>query len=93
VFDACSNNCAGHKHILIIANYCIYDRSGWMVPIAINSGILTELYNYGITKEQLSNLKALADYMGAKYYKPHGKLVLEISDEQLKAYFGENNEQ
>jgi hypothetical protein len=31
--------------------------------------------------------------MGAKYYKPHGKLVLEISDEQLKAYFGENNEQ
>jgi hypothetical protein len=53
-----------------------------MVPIAINSGILTELYNYGITKEQLSNLKALADCIGAKYYKPHGKLVLEISDEQ-----------
>jgi hypothetical protein len=61
--------------------------------IVINSGILTELYSYGITKEQLPNLKALADYMGSGYHKSHGRMVLEISDEQLKTYFAEDDEQ
>jgi hypothetical protein len=56
--------------------------------IAINSGILTELYKYGITKEQLSNLKALADCMKAKYCKSHGKIVLEINEKELEGYFG-----
>jgi hypothetical protein len=46
---------------------------------AIDTGILSELYNYGITKEQLSNLKALADYMGAKFHKSDGKMIVEIT--------------
>jgi hypothetical protein len=53
--------------------------------LTINVGILNELYRYGITKEQLSNLKALADYIGGKYHPSHGKMVVEISEEQLKA--------
>jgi hypothetical protein len=59
---------------------------------AIDTGILSELYNYGITKEQLSNLKALADYMGAKYHKSDGKMIVEITNEQFKAYFVEEDE-
>ncbi len=53
----------------------------------INSGILAELCNYGITKEQLPNLKALADYMHATYHKSNGKMVLQIHEKELKAYF------
>ena len=60
--------------------------------IAIDTGILSELYRYGITKEQLSNLKALADYMGAKYHKSDGKMIVEITNEQLRMYFGEEEE-
>jgi hypothetical protein len=41
--------------------------------------IIKELYKYGITKEQLPNLKALADHIGGKYHKSDGKMVLEVS--------------
>jgi hypothetical protein len=57
--------------------------------IAIDTGILSELYEYGITKEQLSNLKALADYMGGLWKRTDGKTVIEISNNQLRSYFGE----
>ncbi len=57
--------------------------------IAIYTGILKELYEYGVTTEQLSNLKALADYMCAKHHQSHGKNVVEISIGQLEDYFGE----
>jgi len=57
--------------------------------ITIDTGILNELYDYGITKEQLSNLKALADYMGGKYHQSYGKNVIEISNSQLSVYFEE----
>jgi hypothetical protein len=57
--------------------------------IAINSVIIKELYKYGITKEQLPNLKALADHVGGKYHKSDGKMVLEISQKELEVYFEE----
>ena len=60
--------------------------------IAINTGIIKELYEYGITKEQLSNLKALADYMSAKHRKSDGKNVIEISQKQSEIYFGERED-
>ena len=57
--------------------------------IAIGSGILSEIYKYGVSKEQLSNLKALADYMGGKHHKSDGKNVIEISINGLCTYFEE----
>ena len=53
----------------------------------INTEIITELYNYGISKEQLPTLKALADYMGAKCRQSHGKWVIDITTADLDAYF------
>jgi hypothetical protein len=35
--------------------------------IIINTGIISELYKYGVTKEQLPNLKALADDLNGMY--------------------------
>jgi len=57
--------------------------------IAIDTGILGELYEYGITKEQLSNLKALADYIGASWKRTNGKTIIEVSNKQLEDYFGD----
>jgi hypothetical protein len=57
--------------------------------IAVDTGILTELYKYEITKEQLSNLKALADYMGGSWKRSDSKTIIEISNKQLRSYFGE----
>jgi len=61
--------------------------------IAIDTGILSELYSYGITKEQLSNLKALADYMSTKYRKSDGKMIIEITNKQLRMYLGEEEDE
>jgi len=58
--------------------------------ITIDTGILSELYEYGITKEQLSNLKALADYMGGRWHRTDGKTIVEVSKNQLETYFEEN---
>jgi len=57
--------------------------------IAVYTGIVKELQEYGATREQLSNLRALADYMGARHHQSHGKNVAEVSVQQLKRYFGE----
>ena len=40
--------------------------------IIINRGILEELYKFGVTRDQLPNLRALADYFGVNYYKRNG---------------------
>jgi hypothetical protein len=48
---------------------------------------LTELYNHGITKDQLPNLRALADYMKADFKKSDGNKVVKASKAQLAAYF------
>lgn len=59
---------------------------------AIHSGIVKELYKYGVTKEQLANLKAFADYLGGKYHKSHGYMAVEVSLGQLETYFGEKTD-
>lgn len=55
--------------------------------IIIYRGILVELYKYGVTNDQLPNLKALADYMGASYRKSHGNKVVVCTGAQLEEYF------
>jgi len=53
----------------------------------ISKGILTELYSHGVTRDQLPNLKALADYMKSDYRKSDGKMVVAATTAQLTAYF------
>ena len=60
--------------------------------LIIYKGILAELYNYGVTRDQLPNLKALADYMKADYRKIGGKMVVAVDIARLTAYFDEINE-
>jgi hypothetical protein len=55
--------------------------------IIIYRGILVELYKYGVTNDQLPNLKALADYIGASYRKSHGNKVVVCTGAQLAEYF------
>ena len=50
--------------------------------IAVDTGILTELYKYEI-------IKALADYMGGSWKRSDSKTIIEISNKQLRSYFGE----
>lgn len=60
--------------------------------VIIRKGILTELYNHGVTRDQLPNLKALADYMKANYRKSDGKMVIAATMAELTAYFDTKNE-
>jgi hypothetical protein len=56
--------------------------------IIIRRGILLELYKYGVTNDQLPNLKALADYItGASYRKSHGNKVVVCAAPLLSDYF------
>jgi hypothetical protein len=56
--------------------------------IIIHRGILVELYKYGVTTEQLPNLKSLADYIaGANYRKSHENKVIVCTAAQLGEYF------
>ena len=55
--------------------------------INIHAGILTELYNHGITRDQLPNLRALSDYMNTEFTKSHGKKVVFADKSQLTKYF------
>jgi hypothetical protein len=55
--------------------------------IIIHKGILVELYKCGVTREQLPNLKALADYMDASFKKTHGNKVVVCTGGQLGEYF------
>ncbi len=53
----------------------------------IHKGLLQELYRYGVTSDQLPNLKALADYMGADFKKSMGNKVVSVNDATLTKYF------
>jgi hypothetical protein len=64
-----------------------YSERNWSV--IISTGILTELYSRGVSKHQLPNLKALADYMNAQYGTNQGKKVIIGNKAQLAAYFDE----
>jgi hypothetical protein len=57
--------------------------------IRIHKGILSELYRYNITSDQLPNLKALADYMGVSpaVKKNEGQMVIICTAKQLTKYF------
>ena len=55
--------------------------------IIIYRGILVELYKCGVTNDQLPNLKALADYIGASYRKSHGNKFVVCTAAQLAEYF------
>ena len=57
--------------------------------VVMRKGILTELYNHGVTRDQLPNLKALADYMEASYKKSHGNKVVHATIAQLSKFFDE----
>ena len=53
----------------------------------IRKGLLVELQRCGVTREQLPNLKALSDYIGADYRKAHGNWVINCTGTQLADYF------
>jgi hypothetical protein len=56
--------------------------------IIIHRGLLVELYKYGVTNDQLPNLKALSDYIsGATYMKSNGHKVVVCTAAQLADYF------
>jgi Bifunctional DNA primase/polymerase, N-terminal len=63
--------------------------------IRIRKGILSELYRYNITSDQLPNLKALADYMGVSQpvKKNAGHMVIICTAEQLTNYFDSTEEE
>jgi len=54
---------------------------------AFGSGIVDELYRYGITSEQLPNLKAFSDVFGGEVVKSHGKKITKVSKAQLQRIF------
>jgi hypothetical protein len=58
--------------------------------VLIRKGFLTELYNYGVSRDQLPNLRALADYMKVNkenYRISNGTQVVAASIAQLYDYF------
>lgn len=56
--------------------------------IIIRTGIPAELRKYGVTNDQLPNLKALTDYItGATYRKSNGHKVVVCTAAQLADYF------
>lgn len=56
---------------------------------AINTGIIKRIYENGVTKEELPNLKILADYMNAKWGRSNSKTFIEISIQNLEKYLDE----
>ncbi len=63
------------------------DVKGMNYGVIIRKGILTELYKYGVTRDQLPNLRALGDYMKASCRKSHGISVVDANFAQLSTYF------
>jgi hypothetical protein len=59
--------------------------------IILRNSILVELYKYGVTRDQLPNLRALNDYLGLpseNYRKVHGGYkVVSCTGAQLTGYF------
>ena len=79
---------------LIAFAHILKDRGGnELDSTIINTGIITELYKYGVNKEQLPSLKALADSMEAKCRQSHGRWVIEVSTKQLDDYFDPSADQ
>jgi hypothetical protein len=54
---------------------------------AFGSGIVDELCRYGITSEQLPNLKAFSDIFGGEVIKSHGKKIAKVSKANLQTIF------
>jgi hypothetical protein len=55
--------------------------------VIINTGILSELYKYGVTRDQLPNLKALADVMNAVYSRDENGAIMKVTMDQISNYF------
>jgi hypothetical protein len=55
--------------------------------VIINTGILNELYKYGVTRDQLPNLKALADVMNGEYSRNENGMIIKVSMDQISNYF------
>jgi hypothetical protein len=56
--------------------------------IMIYKGILQELYRLGVTKDQIPNLVALADYMSARYDRdPNGHWIVKAGWLEIEKYF------
>jgi hypothetical protein len=77
------------RFIKLVKNNLLADvkRSALNFSCIIRKGILEELYRCGVTKDQLPNLRALADYMGADFKKSMGNKVVSIDDAALSKYF------
>jgi hypothetical protein len=56
--------------------------------VIINTGILSELYKYGVTRDQLPNLKALADVMNAVYSRDENGAIMKVTMDQISNYEG-----
>jgi hypothetical protein len=54
--------------------------------VIINTGILNELYKYGLNDEQLPNLKALADELKAVYDRDTYGAIIKATFDQIKDY-------
>jgi len=57
--------------------------------IVIYRSLINELYKYGVNTEQLPNLRALADSIGADYQVYHGKKVITVDGSKLLEYFSQ----
>ena len=55
--------------------------------VIINTGILNELHKHGVTRDQLPNLKALADVMNAEYSRNEDGVKIKITMDQIINYF------
>jgi hypothetical protein len=55
--------------------------------VIINTGILAELYKHGVTRDQLPNLKALADSMNAEYSRDEKGAIIKVTMDQISNYF------
>lgn len=55
--------------------------------VIINTGILSELYRHGVTKDQLPNLKALADEMDGIYSRDDYGAILKLTTDQIREFF------
>jgi hypothetical protein len=55
--------------------------------VIINTGILNELYKHGVTRDQLPNLKALADVMNTEYSRNEDGVIIKITMDQISNYF------
>jgi hypothetical protein len=56
------------------------------LEILISKGILIELYRHGVKKDQLTDLKSLANYMGGDYRK-NNKIFVVVTEARLNDYF------